>query len=84
MSLTATKGKVAIDDNVREGCGGTCPTLAIGEYTDKVVKHDMKVTYGAKGSLAYTMTDAASGQAMMRYAAKGYMGQDSSLKVHYH
>lgn len=82
VSLTATKGKVAIDDNIRDDCGGTgCPQVQMGQYTDKVVKHDMKVTFGQKGRLQYSMTDAASGATMLKYSAKGYMGQESSLKV---
>lgn len=81
VTLTATKGRVAIDDNVREGCGATCPQIQIGQYTDMVVRHDVRVTFGDNGSLRYIMTNAASGTTMMRYAAKGYMGADSSLKV---
>jgi hypothetical protein len=81
VSLTATNGRVAIDDNVREGCAGSCPSIALGGYTDKVVKHDLKVTYGKEGSLLYTMTDAGTGQTLLRYTGKGDMGQDSSLKV---
>lgn len=48
---------------------------------DRTLQHNATVTWGTNGSFEYTVTDVLYNTTVLSYSAKGYMGDQSSLKV---
>ncbi|EIM83709.1 uncharacterized protein STEHIDRAFT_112991 [Stereum hirsutum FP-91666 SS1] len=55
VDLSAIKDKVFIKDVLNKGlCPKSgCPSVALGDHTDRVTQHSMTVTFGVNGKMAY-------------------------------
>lgn len=80
VGLSAIKDKVFIKDVLNKGlCPKSgCPSIALGDYTDRVTQHSMTVTFGEKGRMAYKITDADTGKILIDFNTAGFMGNVSS------
>ncbi|KII84814.1 hypothetical protein PLICRDRAFT_179151 [Plicaturopsis crispa FD-325 SS-3] len=78
ISLTATKGAVAIKDYARDCTATHCPSLALSTFEGRTLQHAMAVTFGPSGKLNYTVKDKASGKTLLSYAVTGSVGSSNT------
>lgn len=60
------------------------PAGSTSAWFGRVISHDLVITYGVSGSLAYSASYAPASptvQPILKYSAKGDMGSSASLKV---
>ncbi|ORY69314.1 hypothetical protein BCR35DRAFT_326423 [Leucosporidium creatinivorum] len=55
VALDLLQGRVTIRDTIRPNCGGTCPSIPQASFWGRTTYHRMTVTFGAQGSLRYTV-----------------------------
>ncbi|TKA57398.1 hypothetical protein B0A53_00627 [Rhodotorula sp. CCFEE 5036] len=82
VTLDYTNGNVEIDDLVR-GCTNCVPAGSTSAWFGRVISHDLVITYGVSGSIAYSASYAPASptvQPILKYSAKGDMGSSASLK----
>ncbi|KAM0788581.1 hypothetical protein ACM66B_001703 [Microbotryomycetes sp. NB124-2] len=81
IALSIKNGQVYIDDIARD-CGlGSCPSIPLSSILDRTLQHNATVTWGTvNGSFDYTVSDALTKLPILTYSAKGYMGDQGSLK----
>ncbi|KAK4053525.1 hypothetical protein OIV83_001693 [Microbotryomycetes sp. JL201] len=81
IALSIKNGQVYIDDIARD-CGlGSCPSIPLSTILDRTLQHNATVTWGTtNGSFDYTISDALTKVPILTYTAKGYMGDQGSLK----
>ncbi|GAA5976449.1 hypothetical protein JCM10908_005504 [Rhodotorula pacifica] len=83
VTLDYTNGNVELDDIVR-GCSNCVPfSGGTAAWFGRVISHDLKITYGVAGSIAYSAAYAPASpttQPILSYSAKGDMGSSASLK----
>merc|ERR1712230_29638 len=80
VSLDAKDGKIAVDDFVA-GCR-YCVSVPIEEFWGRTIYHNMYVTYGPNGRIAYSAYAPENPRRpLLRYARSGEMGSAASLKT---
>ncbi|GAA5862578.1 hypothetical protein JCM3774_001067 [Rhodotorula dairenensis] len=83
ITLDYTNGNVELDDIVR-GCNNCAPSFgSTSAWFNRVISHDLVITYGVSGSIAYSASyapAAPTAQPILKYSAKGDMGSSASLK----
>jgi hypothetical protein len=78
LTLDAAKNKITFTDFVGDKCNGACPAVALNSYTGRTTLHSMQITFGAKGKIAYKVTDAATGTKIIEYNATGKLGSNAT------
>ncbi|SCV72466.1 BQ2448_4003 [Microbotryum intermedium] len=78
VTLDYSNDEARITDLVRN-CN-PCVSVPVSAFFGKTVQHNLFVTFGEQGRLAYSAVDTATNTALLEYSAEGDMGDQTSLK----